>query len=355
MPGWDDRSRQFLKTLAETPSPSGYEQPVQAVVREWAAAYADEVRTDVHGNVVATLNPSGAPRVLIDGHCDQIGMMIQHIDDAGFLYALPIGGWDVQILLGQKVTVWTTSGPIPGVVSRKATHLLTPDERNKVPEFHELWIDVGAQSAAEAKEWVSVGDPATVELGMRSIRPDLVSGPKMDNATGVFIVFEALRRIAGKAIAASVHAVSAVQEEIGLRGAQTAAYGVDPHVGVAVDVTHATDCPTVDKRINGVVALGKGPVLFRGPNVNPVLFQRLRGVAADENIPIQIKGANRGASNDANPIQLTRSGVATAWIGVPNRYMHSPVEMVSLADLDHAAELLAQFLLSLRPDETFAP
>jgi endoglucanase len=351
----DEKSHQFLKTLAETPSPSGYEQPVQAVVRQWAAEYSDDVRTDVHGNVVATVNPAGAPRVLLDGHCDQIGMMIQHIDDNGFLYALPIGGWDVQILLGQKVTVWTASGPVPGVVSRKATHLLTQDERNKVPEFHELWIDVGAQSGAEARECVAVGDPATVELGFRSIRRDLVCGPKLDNTAGVFVVFEALRRIAGKKVAASVHVVSAVQEEIGLRGAQTAAYGVNPHVGVAVDVTHATDCPTIDKRANGVVALAKGPVLFRGPNVNPVLFQRLRGIAVHRNIPIQLKGANRGASNDANPIQLTRSGVATAWIGVPNRYMHSPVEMVSLTDLDHAAELLSQFLLSLKPDDDFTP
>lgn len=355
MPKLDDRSYSFLKSLVETPSPSGYEERVQRLVRDWAAPFADEVRTDTHGSVIASLNPTGSPRVLLDGHCDQIGMMVQYIDDSGFVYSLPIGGWDVQILLGQRVTIWSEQGPIPGVISRKAPHLLTQDERNKVPEFHDLWIDIGVSSSSEAKELVSIGDPITVELGIRPIRGDIVSGPKMDDSAGVFIVFEALRRLAGKPIQAAVHVVSAVQEEVGLRGAQTAAYGVDPDLGIAVDVTHATDCPTIDKRANGIVALGKGPVLFRGPNINPVLFRSLKRTADDRQIPIQVKGANRGTSNDANPIQLTRAGVATACLGVPNRYMHSPVEMVSLADLDYSAELLSEFLLSLGRDDDFTP
>jgi endoglucanase len=351
----DESSLHFFRQLLETPSPSGYEQPVQKLIREWAGEFADEVRTDVHGNVIATLNPSGKPRILLDGHCDQIGMMVQYIDDNGFLYCLPIGGWDVQILLGQKVTVWSAGGPIPGVIARKATHLLTEDERRKIPEFHELWIDIGATNGEEARGLVAIGDPATCELGMRTIRGQLVSGVKMDNTSGLFVVFEALKRLKGRKIDASVHVVSAVQEEIGLRGAQTAAYGVDPNLAIAVDVTHATDCPTIDKRSNAVVGLGKGPVLFRGPNINPVMFRRIQEISKEKTLPVQIKGANRGTSNDTNVIQLVRGGVGTACLGIPNRYMHSPVEMISLTDLDTAASLIAAFVESVRTGDDFTP
>lgn len=351
----DAPAKQFFERLVQTPSPSGYEQRIQQIVREYAASFSDEIRTDVHGNVIATINGSGSPRILLDGHVDQIGMMVQHIDDQGFVYCLPIGGWDVQILLGQRVVIWGSAGPIPGVIARKATHLLSDDERKKIPEFHELWIDLGVRDAAEARQWVAIGDPVTVELGLRPIRGSVVSGPKMDDSAGVFVVFEALRRLKGKKVHPSVHVVSAVQEEIGLRGAQTAAFGVDPHLAIAVDVTHATDCPTIDKRSNGVVGLGKGPVLFRGPNINPVMFDRLKKTAETHQLPIQVKGANRGTSNDANVLQLVRSGVGTACLGIPLRYMHSPVEMISLDDLETAAELIAQFVLSISPADDFTP
>lgn len=351
----DDLANEFFRQLIETPSPSGYEQPVQEHVRRWAEAYADEVRTDVHGNVIAVVNPTGAPRILLDGHCDQIGLMVQHIDDSGYLYVLPIGGWDAQILLGQSVVVWTKQGPLPGVIARKPKHLLTPEEQKSVPEIHEMWVDIGSKDKAETASLVDIGDPVTVTLGMRALRNDLVSGPKMDDSTGVFVVFEAMRRLKGKTIAPSLHVVSAVQEEIGLRGAQTAAFGIAPDIAIAVDVTHATDCPTIDKRANGDVKLGQGPVLFRGPNINPEVFHRLRDLARQGELPIQLKGANRGTANDANILQLTRAGVATGCLGIPNRYMHSPVEVVSLKDLDVAAELLARFVQSVQPGDNFTP
>lgn len=351
----DESSVAFFRRLVETPSPSGYERPVQEIIREFATPLADEVRTDVHGNVIATLHPGGQPRMLLDGHCDQIGMMVQHIDDSGFIYCLPIGGWDVQILLGQRVTVWSKQGAVQGVIARKATHLLTDDERKRIPEFHELWVDIGVRDGAEAQGLVAVGDPVTPVLGLREIRGSIVSGPKMDNTAGLFVVFEALRRLTKKKIAPSVHVVSAVQEEIGLRGAQTAAFGVDPQLAIAVDVTHASDCPTIDKRAHGVVGLGKGPVLFRGPNINPVMFERLRGLAQERQIPVQVKGANRGTANDTNVLQLTRAGVATACLGIPLRYMHSPVELISLADLDHAAELIATFVADVAEKDDFRP
>jgi putative aminopeptidase FrvX len=351
----DAIAKEFFRKLVETPSPSGYEERIQQIVRDYARAFADDIRTDVHGNVIATANPQGSTRILLDGHVDQIGMMVQYIDDQGFVYCLPIGGWDVQILLGQRVVIWNAHGPRPGVIARKATHLLTDDERKKIPEFHELWIDLGVKDGAEAKSLVQIGDPVTVELGLRPIRDSIISGPKMDDSAGVFVVFEALRRLKGKKFAPAVHVVSAVQEEIGLRGAQTAAFGVDPHLAIAVDVTHATDCPTIDKRSNAVVGIGKGPVLFRGPNINPVMFRRLRETADQGGIPIQIKGANRGTSNDANVLQLIRGGVATACLGIPLRYMHSPVELISLEDLESASELIARFILSVEAGDDFTP
>ena len=354
MPIADD-SKAFLHRLLETPSPSGFEERIQAVVREWASPLADEVRTDLHGNLIAVKNPHGSPRILLDGHCDQIGLIITHVDSDGFLYAQPIGGWDPQILLGQRVQVWSKSGPILGVIARKPKHLLTPEEMKKVPEIHELWIDVGAKDKDEAKSVVSPGDPVTVLLGAREMRNGLVCGAKMDDSTGLFVVFEALRRIADQKINPALFVVSAVQEEVGLRGAHTAAYGIDPQVGIAVDVTHATDCPTIDKRTLGEIRVGNGPVLFRGPNINPRVANKLAEVAEQEKLPLQNAGLGRGASNDANPIQLTRGGVATAALGLPLRYMHSPVEVVSMADLDNAAELLAKFVLSVERDEDFTP
>lgn len=351
----DQQSMEFFTELLQTPSPSGYEQPVQEVVRRWAQQFADDVSTDCHGNVIAALNPSGSPRILLDGHCDQIGLMVQYIDERGFLYVQPIGGWDPQILLGQQVTVWTQSGPVAGVIARKPKHLLRESEAKKVPEITDLWIDIAVNDAEEARQLVAIGDPVTVALGMRTMRNDCICGPKMDDSTGLFVVFEALRRLRNTPLQAAVYVVSAVQEEIGLRGSQTAAFGVDPHVGIAVDVTHATDCPTISKKEHGDVCLGKGPVVFRGPNINPIVFQRLQQAAQDNQLPIQIKGAPRGTANDANVIQLTRSGVAAGCLGIPNRYMHSPVEVVSLCDLETAAELLVQFCRAVDGQTDFTP
>lgn len=345
----------FLESLLDTPSPSGFEERIQAVVRQWAGQFAEEVRTDLHGNVIASLHPEGSPRILLDGHCDQIALMVQHIDEQGFLYVQPIGGWDSQILLGQKMTVWTEHGGVDGVIARKPKHLLSSEEQKQVPEVHALWVDIGATDREDAAGIVTIGDPVTPVLGMRHLRNGLVSGAKMDDATGLFVVFDVLRRLHRRSIRPALFVVSAVQEEIGLRGARTAAYSVDPQVAVAVDVTHATDCPTIDKKAHGDVRLGGGPVLFRGPNVNPIVFRMLQSVASERKLLYQVKGANQGTSNDANVLQLNKAGVAVGSIGIPNRYMHSPVEVVSLADLDASAELLAEWIAGLRGDEDFTP
>jgi putative aminopeptidase FrvX len=355
----EERSHAFLKQMLETPSPSGYERPIQDVVRAWAAPIADEVQTDRHGNVIAALFPSertSAPvKILLAGHCDQIGLMVQHFDSDGFLYVQPIGGWDMQILLGQYLTVWTKTGPVQGVVARKAPHLLTPEERNKVPGFTDVWVDIGAKDADEAGSLVKHGDPATISLGYRPLRNNLAASPAMDDKVGLWVVMETLRLLKDRPRKAAVFCVSTVQEEIGLRGAATSTYGVNPHIGIAVDVCHSTDTPSNEKKQLGDVKLGGGPVLFRGPNINPRVFEQLEAAAERLSIPVQVRGVPRATGTDANAIQVCRDGVATALVGIPNRYMHSPVEVVHLDDLNNAAHILAEFCASVTAQTDLIP
>lgn len=352
----DAKAKKFLQTLLTTPSPSGNEQKIQQVVREYVKPFADEVTTDVHGNVIVGKNVDAPLRILLAGHCDQIGLIITHISDKGFLYFINIGGWDAQQLVGQRMIIWTEKGGIPAVISRKASHLLKPEERSKAVKLDDLWLDIGAKDKEEAAELVMIGDPVTVQLpGYQEMRNGFVNSPGMDDKTGVWVVLEALRRAAKKSPNVAIFAVSTVQEEVGLRGAQTSAFGVDPHVGIAVDVTHATDCPTIDKKHNGDVALGGGPVLDRGPNTNPHVFSMLHETAKRDEINVQITAHGRPPGTDAKAIQLVRDGVATEIVSIPNRYMHSAVEMISLDDIDQCADLLASFMLSLSGDEDFTP
>jgi endoglucanase len=351
----DEPSLQFLRDLLSAPSPSGYEQPVQTVVRRFLEPFAEEVRTDWHGNVIGAINPGGSPRIMLAGHCDQIGLMVKYIDDRGFLWVDSIGGWDIQMLIGQNLVVWGKQGPVPGVIARKAIHLLSPEDRKKVPEMKDLWIDIGAKDREDARQVVAVGDAVTFELGFRRLRNNLAAAPGMDNKVGAWVVMSALRQVAELAPQAAIFAVSTVQEEIGLRGAQTSAYALDAKLGIAVDVTHATDCPTLDVKQYGEVTLGNGPMLYRGPNINPVVHQRLVELAQVHEIPIQTGGLSRAASNDANVMQISRGGLATAIVAIPNRYMHSPVEIVSLSDLEHAAAIIARFCAAVTDESDFTP
>ncbi len=351
----EPQALEFLKRILETPSPSGYERPVQEIVRQYAAGFSDDVVTDVHGNVIAARN-SGAPlRVMLAGHCDQIGFLVRYIDNDGFLYVQAIGGWDPQIAVGQKMTVWTEGGPVFGAIARKPIHLLTDEERKQVTKMKDLWVDIGAKDQADASSRVRVGDPMTLELSFRPMLNERASSPAMDDKTGLWIAFEALRRTQGGKLNCALYAVSTVQEEIGLRGSKTSAFRVDPHVGIAIDVCHATDSPSIDKKQEGDIALDKGPVIYRGPNMNPRVVEKLLDAAKAREIPCQLAAHGPATGTDANAIQITRAGVAAGLIGVPNRYMHSPVEMVSLRDLDRAADLLAAFALGLAEHEDFTP
>lgn len=350
------QSKQFLVDLLESPSVSGYEQPVQAVVRKYIGKVADELRTDSHGNVHAVANPGGNPRVMLAGHCDQIGFLVQHVEEDGFIRVSAVGGHDMQIVLGQAVTVWTDSGPLPGAVARKPVHVMSAEDRKKIPELHQLWVDTGLSSKAQVMAKVRIGDQVTYDLRVRDLENDRICSPGLDNKVGCYAVIEAIRLLAdAKKLTAAVHSISTVQEEIGLRGAQTSSFAVDPVIGIAVDVTWATDQPDMSAARTGEVKMGKGPVIARGANINPRVFDRLVEIADKKKIPYQINAAPRGTGTDANAMQLSRGGVATGLISIPNRYMHSPVEVCELEDIQNVAKLLAAFCESVSDQDDWTP
>lgn len=347
----------FLRALVEQPSPSGFEQPVQRVIRKHVEKFADEVTTDLHGNVIASLNPAGSPRVMFAGHCDQIGMMVTFINDEGYLHFKQIGGIDAAVVSGSKVTVYSADGAVPGVIGRKAVHLVPARERGKAQELSEMWIDIGARDKKSAQRLVEIGDPITFELGMTQMQGQFVVSPGFDDKVGSFVVMEALRLLKSRRPKpkAAVFAVSTVQEELGLRGARTSCFGIEPKVGIAVDVTHAGDYPGVDKKITGDISLGKGPVIEKGANINPVASKMLLDVAKKKKIAHQVAGAPGATGTDANAIQISRAGVAAGLISIPNRYMHTPVEVVHLEDLENAARLLAEFTAMIDDTVDFVP
>ena len=345
----------FLKRLVDTPGPSGYEQRVQRVFRDRVTGYATDIRTDVLGNVYATVNPGGAPRIMLAGHADEIGFQVRYINDDGMLYFGSIGGHDTIVTVGQRVTVHTASGPVLGVLGRKAIHLLETDERNKVPKLDDLWIDIGAKDKADAKSVIAIGDCVTYEHTLQRLRGDLCVARSFDDKMGVFIVAEALRLLAGKTLKAAVTGVSTVQEEVGLRGARTSAYGLEPQIGIATDVGHATDYPDGDKKKVGDIKLGSGPDITRGANINPAVFDLLVKTAKELEIPYQVTASPGGTGTDANVMQLNRAGVATGLVSVPLRYMHTPNEIINLNDVENAARLMAGFCERITADIDWTP
>ena len=351
------QAKDFLKAILTTPSTTGFEEAVQRLVREYVAPFADSVRTDVHGNVIAARNPNAPLRVMLAGHCDQIGLIVNYIDEHGYIYVLTVGGWDLQNLVGIRVKIWTVGGPVDGVIGKKPIHLMNDEDRKKVPKIEDLWIDIGAKDKEEAEKYVSVGDPVTVELEYRELLNNLIAAPATDDKAGLWVAMEALRRIDPAKLnpGIGVFAVSTVQEEVGLRGSRTSSFDIDPRIGIATDVTFATDCPTIEKKQNGDVKLGGGPVLTRGPNMTTKLVNALVDTAKKHEIPVQIVAEGKITGTDAGSIQVNRSGVATALISIPNRYMHTPVEMISLCDIDHAADLMARYCESLDPDVSYVP
>ncbi len=351
------QTKKFLADMINGISPSGYEAPVAKVWKAEAEKFADKVWTDTHGNSHAVVNQGGGPRVMFAGHYDEIGFQVSHVDKEGYVWVQALGGWDPQIAQGQRVQIVTKKGVIRGLIGKLAIHLQEPEARKKVSEVKDLWIDIGAKDQADAEKMVEIGDPMVVAYGFEEMPNNLAVGRAFDDRAGAFVVLEAARQLAKLNPKAEIHAVATVQEEIGLRGATTAAYGIDPDVGIAVDVTFATDHPNTGPTIKreNVIELGKGPVITRGPNINTKLFELLVKTAKAEKIPYQLTAAARGTGTDANAIQVTRAGVATALVSIPLRYMHSPCELLSLKDLEDCAKLLAKTVARITPRTSFVP
>lgn len=347
-------ARSFLKNLLSVPTPSGWEASGQRLVADYVRPFADEVRYDTHGNLHAVVNPGAPVRIMLDGHCDEIGLIVQHIDDKGFLYVSALGGVNINLLPGERIVIQGLQGPVPGVFGIKAPHLTTDEERKQiVKKISDLAVDIGAIDREDALKAVEVGSVATIDAGWRALRGDRISARGLDDRAGAFVVAEALRRARERGLHVAVHMVSSVQEEIGRRGGQTAAFGIDPHAGIAVDVTFASDEPGGDPKISGEVKLGEGPVIGYGPTYNQSMVRRLEAAAAAADMPWQRQAQPRGTGNNAYSIQMTRAHAASGLVALPLRYMHSPVEVVSLSDLDQAAELIAATLAAMPADVTF--
>lgn len=355
-----NRDISFLERLLDAPGPSGFEVRAARVWREEAERFASDVRVDVSGNSFATVNVDGAPRVMLAGHIDEIGLQITHVDEQGFLYVDEIGGWDPQVLVGQRVTVLGRSGDVTGVIGKKAIHLMKPDEREKSSKTHQLWVDVGAGDRDGVAELgLRVGDPMVIAQGMVRLAGDLIASRAIDDRIGAFVVLEAVRLLADdpEGVRASATAVATVQEEIGYQGggARASAYSLDPDVALVVDVTFSTDVPDIEKKELGEHSLGGGPVLSRGSAAHNAVFEMLARVADEEGIPYTIQASPKATRTDADGIHMTRAGVPTGLISVPNRYMHSPNEIVNVEDLFQTAKLIAAFIRRLGPDTDFTP
>jgi endoglucanase len=338
-----DSSLAFLKRLLDTPGPSGYEGAPARVWRAEAATFAS-VAADSHGNSMATVHEAGGPTILLAGHIDEIGVIVTWIDDDGFVYIGPIGGWDPQVLVGQRIRFATANGDVRGVVGKKPIHLMKPADREKASQMTDLWVDIGAASRTEADTMIAIGDAGVLDQPLLELPNRRIASRSIDDRIGAFIVLEAARRYAANPGAAKVVAVATTQEEIGYQGggARPVAHRVQPQMAIAVDVTFATDHPGMEKKELGSHTIGGGPVLTRGSIVSPVVYQLMADAATDLGIPFTVHAAGRFTSTDADAIHLARDGVATGLLSVANRYMHSPSELVSLDDLDRAATVIAE-------------
>lgn len=349
-----DSSIAFLKRLLDTPGPSGFEGAPARVWRAEAATFAT-VKADVVGNSLATVEGHGGPTILLAGHIDEIGVIVTYIDDNGYIYFEPIGGWDPQVLVAQRMRFLGRHGDVCGVIGKKPIHLMKPEEREKASKITDLWVDIGVKSKAEAMEHLEIGDAGVIDAPVLMLPNNRIVSRAIDDRIGAFVVLEALRRYAEKPGAARVIAVATTQEEIGFAGggARVAAQQLDAKMAIAVDVTFATDHPGIEKKELGEHQVGGGPVLTRGSVVHPVVFRLLAEAATRLEIPYSVHAAGRFTSTDADSIHLTRDGVATALLSIPNRYMHSPNELVSLDDLDRAAEVIAETCRAVTADTDF--
>jgi endoglucanase len=355
----EQRTIDFLRRLLDAPGPSGYEESPSRVWREEAATFADAVSHDVLGNSFARVNGTSsdpaAPAVIFVGHIDEIGFVITHVDDDGYLWFTTIGGWDTEVIVGQRVRIVGEQGEVVGLIGKKAAHLLRKEDREKPTELRDLWIDVGAADRAEALARVGVGDVAVLHHEFVQLTPDRCASRCMDNRVGAFLALEAARLLSADRPELPVIAVAATQEETSFGGAEVASFTLAPKVAIALDLTHTTDYPGADKKAHGEVRVGGGPVLHRGVTLNHKVFLALREAARELGLacPVQASGAH--SHTDADVMIKAGAGTATGLVSVPTRYMHSPNEIVSLSDIDRAAQLLATFARGVSVDADFRP
>jgi endoglucanase len=348
-------SLNFLTTLLNTPTPSGDEARGQRIWLNYLQPLADKVETDTYGNAIAVLNPEGSPKIMVEGHADEIAFQVKYIDDNGFIWFSGVGGHDPSLASGHRVHIHSRNGDVLGVIGALAIHMQDRGKKTDAVELHDLFIDIGAANRKEAEKRVAVGDFITYIVGWQQLNGDIYIARACDNRIGTFVAAEVLRLCAkaGKKLKACVVAASAVGEENGLYGAQMLGYSVRPDAALVIDVGQATDIPIANKKRFGDKRLGHGPILYHGSVNHPVLVKRLEEVATRNKIARQRDAAPRRTGTDADAIFLQRGGIATAAIGVPNRYMHTPVEAIHLKDLENLALLLTQFILDLDPHETF--
>ena len=345
----------FLEKLVTTPRATGYEFPAQRVVKTYLENDVDEIEVDKVGNLCLKINPDSDFKIMLAGHIDQIGFQISHIDENGYLWFLPLGGFDTTTLPGKRVRLVTKNGELLGVIGKKAVHLMKADEKKNAPEMEKLFIDIGCKDGDEAKNKVEVGDFAVFDYGYSRIgNNNFAVAAGFDDSIGSFIVAEIMKELSkDKNFYAGVYGVSTVQEEIGMRGAHIAAEAIKPDLGIAFDVGFAADAPEIEKKQVGDTKLGGGPIISIGPNFNPIVVQRLFDVADKNNIPYQKHAAPRGTGTDANAIQL--AGAATGLIGIPNRYMHTASEIISLEDVRNIILLVVNFIRSIKKGDSFIP
>lgn len=356
---WNEERLRVLQQITETPSPSGFETTIQSLIAERIRKYVDNVKIDIMGNLIAARKPAGHPRVALLAHCDEIGLMISHISQEGFLYFLPIGILDEHITLGRRVTIHSRGGPVLGVVGSRQVGVLSPEEKAKVVSFKRQWIDIGVDSRDEAEKLVSVGDPVTFNSPFERFRDgNLIVAKEFDDKLGIFVIMETLRKVSEREEHdAAVFLVSTVQEEIGLRGSVTAAYQIEPHAAFVVDIGWTSDVPDtmLEKQDLGDTRLGAGPIIDKGANNSPVLVQMLQDAARESGIPVQLRAAPTPIATDAKVVQLSRGGVATVNVNIPARYTHTPNAVASLKDVEHTSELLARVVLGLKRTSDFIP
>ncbi|MCF7668258.1 MAG: M20/M25/M40 family metallo-hydrolase [Verrucomicrobia bacterium] len=350
-----ESSLEFLKTLVNTPSPCGYENRGQRVWLDYAKQFADECTADAYGNVVATLNKGGSPRLMLAAHADEIAMAVNYIDDEGFIYVRRIGGVDAAITRTHRITIHTGAGSVVGVVGNVAPHLKKDDNNSKPPKIHELFIDIGAADKKEAEQLVKIGDPITLNQEFELMRNNIAVGRALDNRIGTFAVAETLRLLheQGGTLNPEICVVSNIMEEIGTYGSRQIAYSLEPDVALVIDVTHATDCPTIDKRQHGDIRLGKGPTITHGTCNHPIIVKRLEQIAESLNIEIQHETISSTSGTDIDAIFWTRGGIPSALVSIPTRYMHSSIEMINLKDLEDIPGILSGFAASLAKGEEF--